>query len=507
MPHPVTSYEDVPYESKPVSATHPCRLAAAAALHGMAAPDVRHCRVLELGCAGGGNLVPMALALPESDFVGVDLSPGQVAEGQALVRALALRNIELKTLNLMAVDDRFGTFDYILCHGVWSWVPGPVRERILAVCSRNLSANGVAYVSYNTYPGWHARGMVRDMLAFHARRFADPHEQVRQARSFLGFLVGSVREPDGNYGRALRQEAELLGKQADSYLFHEHLEDVNLPVYFHEFMARAAAHGLQYLDEAQGTRLAACFPADVRETLRQLAPDPVLHEQYLDFLGNRTFRRTLLCRQGIALHRPPSPQAVQRFRYTTDCQPRASPVDLRQGVEATFASGKEITLTSIHPLIKAVLACLCEAQPRSLGLAELQRRVQGRLAGSSPSCGLAELAESLLHCHQSGIVEFHLHEPAFATALSPQPRASPLARHQAETGCPWITSLRHRVVAIDDFDRAVLGLLDGRRDRAALAGQLADLARRGRLSLPEAGVDDALGPALARLAGNALLIG
>src|SRR5262249_29590623 len=177
-----TSYDDVPYDSHPIWVTHPDHLAVIATLAGMRPAPVEHCRVLELGCASGGNLIPMAVALPESQFVGIDLSPAQVADGQATIAALGVRNVTLEAQSILDLDESIGTFDYIVCHGVYSWVPPAVQDGILAVFARHLAPQGVAYVSYNTHPGWHLRGMVRDMMLFHAARFTEPVERIRQAR-------------------------------------------------------------------------------------------------------------------------------------------------------------------------------------------------------------------------------------------------------------------------------------------------------------------------------------
>src|SRR5262249_7843017 len=148
-----------------------------------------------------------------------------------------------------------------------------VQDRILAICARHLAPNGVAYVSYNTYPGWHLPGVVRAMMRFHADRFGEPAVRVRQARALLEFFDGAAAGHDA-YGGALRKELQLLRAVPDHYLFHEYLAEVNTPVYFHEFNARAEVHGLQYLGEAAFLEmLTEYFPPEVGETLRLLAPD------------------------------------------------------------------------------------------------------------------------------------------------------------------------------------------------------------------------------------------
>ena len=131
----------------------------------------KRCRVLELGCASGDNLIPMAIELPNARFVGIDLSERQIEQGRQSVAALGLANIDLRRVNIANVDASWGTFDYILCHGIYSWVPAPIREKLLAICRENLAPTGIAFVSYNTLPGWHMRGMIRDMMVYHSSQF------------------------------------------------------------------------------------------------------------------------------------------------------------------------------------------------------------------------------------------------------------------------------------------------------------------------------------------------
>jgi cyclopropane fatty-acyl-phospholipid synthase-like methyltransferase len=140
---PIT-YDEVPYESLPIPGTHPDRMSTVARLPGIDVAAVEASRVLELGCAGGGNLIPMAIGLPRAQFTGVDLSPVQVADGDTLIRALHLSNVKLIAANVMDIDEHFGEFDYIIAHGIYSWVPNSVQEKILEICKRNLAPRGVA---------------------------------------------------------------------------------------------------------------------------------------------------------------------------------------------------------------------------------------------------------------------------------------------------------------------------------------------------------------------------
>src|SRR5947209_472432 len=307
MPNERTSYDVVPYESRCFVETHPDNLATIATLFGLNPPAIDRCRVLELGCSHGSNLIPMASALPGGTFLGVDLSARQIEEGQKKAAELGLKNIELKVLNILDIDERLGPFDYLVCHGVYCWVPPAVQDKILSICAAQLTPQGIAFISYNTLPGWYIKKVVRDMIYYHARQFAEPFEQVRQARWFAEFLACCVvQESASTYQTNLRSAAVFFREKSDSYLLHEFLDDVVQPIYFHEFVEKAALWKLRYVADA---RIPPMYTADLSneaiQTLQQLTADPIRFEQYLDFLTRQSFRRSLVCH--AALNPSPRP--------------------------------------------------------------------------------------------------------------------------------------------------------------------------------------------------------
>jgi len=109
-------------------------------------------------------------------------------------------------------------------------IPPPCQEKILEICSTHLNPQGIAYVSYNTYPGWHMRGMIRDMLYYHAQQFTVPAMKIRQARNLLDFLGKATSKDNTPYAHLLRAELESFRRSADAYLYHEHLEEHNEPI-------------------------------------------------------------------------------------------------------------------------------------------------------------------------------------------------------------------------------------------------------------------------------------
>jgi len=511
------SYDDLPYEGRVCWYSHPDRLAALATLYGMHPPAVDRCRVLEIGCGPGLNVIAIAQDLAGSHCVGIDLSPRQIASGQEVVDALGLPNVELRAADLLAVED-LDTFDYILCHGVYSWVPPPVQDKILAICARHLAQEGVAYVSYNTYPGWHLRGVIRELMLFHVNQFPEPRKRVRQARALLDFLKESAATSDRTYVRLLREEAAMLKERSDSYVYHEHLEAANHPVYFHEFAAHAAAHGLQYLSEAHFLPLPVTPSAQALKTLEQM-PDRLRQEQYLDFVGNRTFRWTLLCHAAVKLQPGPAPKGVRTMYASGLVRPQSAQPDVCSTAALEFRIESSGSLKTGIPLVKAMLVTLFEAQPRALPFATLWAGVSAHLTQNPAFLekGRASLANYLLQCVLTGTVELQVREPSIQTAVSPRPIASPLARFLAAEDQP-VPNLRHRNVQLIEPVRLVLRHLDGSRDADALVEEMTGQVLSGQLDLQHEGqpVRDpekvrhacraALGHILPALAKNAFLV-
>ena len=475
------SYDAFPYDSLPLHPTHPSNLAVVATLAGRRAPPPSSARVLELGCASGGNLIPMAVNYGAGEFVGIDISPAQIRDGHAVLDELDLRNVRLEARSILDVDEHFGTFDYVICHGVYSWVPPAVQDHILRICARNLSSDGIAYVSYNTHPGWHLRGMVRDMMLYHVRGFTEPRERVAQARAFLDFLLASARDRDSAYTKFLGEEVDVLREAADSYLFHEHLESHNRPLYFSEFIEQAAAHGLDYLGEARPTSIKPGeFSQDVEDTVRRLAGDVVEFEQYLDFLRNRMFRRTLLCKTGAPIDRTWRTERLAGLHMGTPVRSPEKEARFDDGSAVVFLGPGDVKLTASHPWLKTAFRILGERWPDVLPYPDLEAAVES-VVGSPADQDLQYLREAMLRCYVAGILETHVDPPPACTTPGARPVASPLARLQARAGTR-VTSLRHRVIEIGEADRQILRRLDGSRDRAALASELDVLAARGEVT-------------------------
>ncbi len=518
MSQAATSYDLVPYPRHSYVFTHPDRLATLATLHGMSPPPVDRCRVLELGCASGANLVPMAYELPGSDFLGIDLSRRQIAEGQQFIDALGLENIRLVADDLSTLDASIGPFDYIIAHGVHSWVPLPVQEAVMRLCGELLSPGGVALISYNAYPGCHLRQMVRGMGQFHVRDIDDPAEQVAQLHALVRFLADSLGDEYKVYRQVLRSEAERLAKLSDVFILHDVLEATNYPVYFHQFIAQAARHGLQYLDEAlplgpERLRIVAAMGDDFRQRF-----DPIEYEQHLDFLDGTAFRRTLICRDSIEREREIRPARLDGLLIASQARPVSPSLDVTGSRPEEFAARKGPLAPAVRcdsPIGKAALFELAEAYPRALPLAALGDAAANRIGRTATAADDAELRELILGGFAVGAVELHTWQPQVADVVGSHPVASPVARYEIAHGWEATTLWHERLTATDPISRDLISILDGKHDRNAIIDRLAAAVVADQL-LPAAGQSNAaniraeiagqLESALGNLARAAVLI-
>jgi SAM-dependent methyltransferase len=457
--------------------THPDRLAVIGSLFGLDPAPITRCQVLELGCGNGTNLAPMAWALPNSEFVGIDLAGVPIRQGQQRVRDLGLENLRLVHGDLAAIDSKWGQFDYILAHGIYSWVPADVRTRLLEVCRQRLAPQGIAFVSYNALPGCHLRAMVREMMLFHVDGCKVADERVQQARALVQFLSQGQDVRD-EYRLWMKAELERVLEHSPGHLYHDELADINEPFYFTQFMQQASRHGLQYLGEADYFEMSdQSFNDSVRQTLEQLAKNRLLREQYLDFLKCRRFRQTLLCRPEAHLQTEFQADRIDRFLVSSAavCQPGT--LDLRPGINCIFATPKGAKCQTDLPLGKAALAVLGPGWPVPIPFGELLKRTNQRLAqeGMLPEpAGVSDsnLRAFLLRLYDGGAVEFRTFMPPIAVCPGARPVAHPVARWQAQHG-DVAASLFHIDVKLEDeVARSLLTWLDGTLDRTALVEKL-----------------------------------
>jgi 2-polyprenyl-3-methyl-5-hydroxy-6-metoxy-1,4-benzoquinol methylase len=453
-------YDEIPYAATPHAPTHPDRLATVATFLGRTPPPVARCSVLEVGCNDGANLIPMAVSLPGARFVGCDLSPRALDSGRRIIAELGLSNIDLVQEDVAALSVAHGSFDYIVAHGVYSWVPPRVRDALFAVAAERLAPHGVVFVSFNVLPGCRVRQAAWDILHHHTDAIEAPRARLAAARS-IARIVGDGGKALHDADDAVRAELRAIATRSDSALFHDDLGTPNDAVFFHEFAAHAARFGLAYLAEAElSTMSGAGISAEARALLSSF--DPATREQYLDFVRLRRFRQSLLCRREATADMTMHPQRVAAMQVSAD------PSLLRAaaaGKVAELARGLDPAQGGGGP-VRGLLDELVARSPGAIPVAALREGIDGdRLP--------RPLEAILTDAYVSAIVNLHVHPPSLATRAGERPCASPLARLQARAGQEQVTSLlQTRVRLADPNALRLLALLDGSRQRAELAAAI-----------------------------------
>ncbi|MGL4463635.1 MAG: methyltransferase regulatory domain-containing protein [Planctomycetia bacterium] len=505
------SYDRLHYEGKPISWTHPDRLSVVTQLFGLEAPPVDGCRYLEIGCGTGNNLLGLATTLPEATFVGVDLSAGQIAEADAAAREMGVANVSFHAQSILDVGDTFGDFDFIVAHGVFSWVPAVVQTGLLKFCADHLTPNGVAYVSYNVYPGWHLRQVVRDLVRYHFQPAGDPVEQLKRAHAYFEFVSNAA--PKNLYGELLRRSHETLWDTAPWYIYHEYLEEENHPIYFRDFVDLATKAGLQYMGDSRITAMSGpAFTPEVCDALRRLASSYVDFEQQCDLLNGQSFRRSMLVKPG----RRPDWELDPKRIMDLYVQGHAHGIE-GGGAEGAaeddrFRLSDGNIFTALHPVVKAGVQELERRGPEFVAFDDLAEAVYAAMKTPEADKPVARetLAAGLLEAFIHQAVDLRKQPPPFTTALNSRPRGATFARWQAARGENKVTNLCHRETPVDDLARRVLCHLDGVNDAARVLELLTEDAAAGRLAVQRRGepvtdpddVQEALAAALSTYVQN-----
>lgn len=550
-----TSYDDIPYPRLAFSYTHPSHLATIGRLLGLRPAPIDRCRVLELGCASGSNLVPMAYALPQSNWFGIDLSERQIADGRAFVAALGLTNVVLEPMDICNAADslgaRFEPFDYIIAHGIYSWVPDRVKVALLATCRRLLAPEGIAYVSYNCNPGGHLREIIRRICQYHGRNESGPRVFIAKIRGFLESLLQMLPDGDDPYRATLIEQAANLLAERDSVILHDVLERDNDSRLLHQFLAEAARHSLQYLGDAHFSHLVGIGIDSAGLAAIRQGGDVIDFQQRLDFLYGRALRATLLCREEIAVPHQVVPEAV-RDLWIASGAVVVSPdgtklaVDQLDWIKVDDAAPlkfrtDECTTTIASRVGKAAMLELCAAHPKPLSFEAFVDRVRRRLGAPGNAPLADQLAQMAIRWFAIRLVELSAFDPPIADGLEDRPTASAVARYQVanrwsdadplpnEAGLPdgaaddrvahHVTNLLHRRIYLGgELVAQVLLQLDGQHDRAAIVESLAAPVLRGEATMQFEGepvtevaavrkiLSDRVGSCIADLARNACLV-
>lgn len=303
-----TDYDRLPYQSFVYHKSHPNHLAALAIYHNITPVNPFQCRILEIGCAIGNNIISYAEHHPNCTLVGIDLSGEQIKRGQELIARARLKNVTLQHCSITDFKNYRKKFDYIICHGVFSWVPDFVQQKILAYIKRNLSPHGMAYISYNCLPGAQNLKTIRDMMLF-ARQSLPQHNHDEDMAHAFDMLhnIGEISAlGKSHYYKIIKDEIDNIKTHNNAYINHEYYTPYNQPLYFHQFCDLIEQHKLGYLcngDISNDYYLYMFQHArDWFDKLTKNYPNLSRRDQiqYIDFFTNQRFRGAVITHDKIA---------------------------------------------------------------------------------------------------------------------------------------------------------------------------------------------------------------
>jgi SAM-dependent methyltransferase len=423
------------------------------------------------------------------------LAQSHVDMANQRISALQLENIKIVAGDITKMKFEPGAFDFILCHGVFSWVPPAAQQAIFRICAESLSPKGLASISFNVLPGWHMRRVVRDICLTHAGTSGTPQQRVTRARNAVQEIAKGLTGTDP-YTVTLRSEAERLRTKPSAYVMGEFLSEHNTPIYFNDFRTRAAAAGLDYLCDGEiATSLPEYLAPRAKDKIVGLAmgrAETVQH--YTDVITGRTFRRAVLVRNGRipAALRAIDPARLRRLHFSAELTANPAAAD---GSGSTFKDARGRQLSPGDPRATAMLTRLASAFPATLTVEDILGE------GADDPALVASVLKTLL-----GMIG-RQQASVFALPLkvgrdgSERPRAWKVARLDALAKQPWASSLHHRAALLTPVLSMLLPLMDGTRDRAAFREALALALAKGEVKPARRlnGANGAAAPAEAEL--------
>jgi methyltransferase-like protein/cyclopropane fatty-acyl-phospholipid synthase-like methyltransferase len=458
-------YDQVPYASYCYPETDLGRILAVASLFKSQKVAPSELSVLEIGCATGANLLPMALRYPKATFLGLELSHSQVGLANQAKEILDIANVSFEAISILDKTLAEQKFDIIIANQFYSYVSQESRDRLFDICKSNLAQNGVALVTYNTMPGWHVNQTVRDMMMFHSSQFESPADKVRESRNMLQFVINNLMSPKSVYSDLLTEQNVQLSDVDNNYLFHEYIDGLNEPCYFHEFMTAANAFGLNYLaDMDLPTMFIGNQSAEAQETLKAL-PNIIQQEQYVDFLSNRRYRRTLLVKEEAPITRALAsldlPEIYLDPKYAIAASASVSNLDSIESLDLVdiYGSGATITLTGEIPSL--CYLALARNHPMPMTNSEICDAVCRMKPDLDKDAVTGSWNVLSLEYLFRGLVNISTHKPDLVTKVSTYPNVFQPAVEQAKTNAK-VPNIKHQMIELSGEQRVILQLANGK---------------------------------------------
>jgi ubiquinone/menaquinone biosynthesis C-methylase UbiE/methyltransferase-like protein len=469
----ISDYDKVPYKGAIIPNSYPGHLALCSLWHNGRDSPLQGFHLTELGCGDGANLLPMAFYHPDSTFMGIDIAESGLSRAREGAAQIGLHNIQFMQKDICKIEQaEIVQCDYIIAHGLYSWVSDDIREAILQFCRNSLSATGLAFISYNAQPGWASRGLVRDILLRSASvQQAAIEDKASKAIEVASELLQAMPSRDYAYAVLIAEELERVRDGKPFYVYHEYLEEFNQGFWLRDFIERARQNNLNYVCDAQFSQWEGQVPKELRHSLSQAGLDPIEQEETADLLCNRYFHASILC-PGDGMGDVPGdapgesvshPKILEQVSIASSLGADSDPFDLTEGVVELFigSHGQEITLDV--SIIKAAVVLLAAQWPIGMQLNNIFQQASRLLSEHGHNVlenAQSQLTEELITLFEAGVIDLRLQQANYSRGLPEYPKLPALARYEIEHRDAFTTPY-HLPISLNDQFLEVVSDMDG----------------------------------------------
>lgn len=486
-------YNGLNYSSYPYHHSHPDRLFTLAKFFGASPAEPGTANILEIGCASGGNIIPIALKYPQSKLLGIDASLSQIIAAQKAASEIGLMNATFENKLLGDLQNSRDQFDYIIVHNMISWINEQTRNEIFDLCKKLLKPNGIAFVSYNVHAGHSTANLLREMVLYNSHRLESIPEKLEQAKAFLAFTINALEESENPLHQMIYVEARALFENDNmlcDYIIGDH------KVFgFHEFFEELDKRELQYLSD---THLPAMYvgnaPANILEAVQQLT-DIVDVEEYLDFFTQKAFKSSIICHKDAKIKRDVSEANLSSFYISSNILLEIPSKDITNFDDITQALSFFIKpnggggIQTNSSIMKTVLYTIADnAAINPISIAQIIDIASEKLPSVTKEEIQKTFNQEVIGLIFTGYIDITSYMTTAATLISDKPKIYHLARYQALQGDDtWVTNLKGQIVFIGLFEKYAFRYMDGEYGLDAIEEFIFNHAQQEDLSFSKDG--------------------
>ena len=419
-------YDELPYKSLPIEWTAPERLALTSLLHGGPRQLLNAYTVLELGCGNGTNLLPLAYYRRHATFVSLDGAGSQIDVANARKSTLQLSNVSFVAADFAdAAEQLSGEFDFIIAHGVFSWVPDDVRDALLELCAQRLRPGGLLYLNYNSRPGWNVRGLVRDFLLAQTAGTTGLLTRAQEAQDYSARVASFLTADEHPYTQLIINEFRFVCDKDISFIAHEYLAAHNQPYWRSEFLDLMQDHGLDHVADADFNYSSGRSPEDLELWLREQKLTGRTLNDTVDLLCYRQMHSPILTRGPLSRSSPSLEEFANLLVASclTPCTQNGGGNSMLQ-----HPSGYQVEVK--QEVVRAALTKLRTLWSRGLPI-----------GATFPD--VSRVMDELMFLQRNGLIELRCIEPGDFGV-----RGGPLNRLEAQDG--YITTPYHTCEAVSE---------------------------------------------------------